>query len=144
MAARAAINKPAPKSHVADVATVALPLRQNTTSHTSVATKKATGNGISMGCMGWPAMLAVLRGLVMKASVRVSRLTCAAGLEFLPRSALAAESVRTMGRRISTSFMRAKWRACRLLDDLVGPAPALVGDGLGEFGSEKENLRRIV
>src|SRR3954471_24121935 len=97
-AARAAITRPAPNSHVADVATVALPLRQNTTSHTSVATKKATGKGISMGWMGWPAMLAVLRGLVMKASVRVPKLTSAARSGFLPSSALVGESVRLVGR----------------------------------------------
>src|SRR3954471_10477226 len=95
-AARAAITRPAPNSQVADVATVALPLRQNATSHTSVATNKATGNGINMGWMGWPAMLAVLRGLVIKASVRVPKLTCAAGSEFLSSSAPVAQSVRLM------------------------------------------------
>jgi hypothetical protein len=45
-----------------------LPLRQKARSHTKVATKKAIGNGTSIGWIGCPAILAVLLGFGMIAS----------------------------------------------------------------------------
>src|SRR5262245_59243443 len=69
MAASAAITRPAPSSHVDAVANAALVVDQKPISQTSAATKNAIGNGMSIGWMGCPAMLAVERGLAMAASI---------------------------------------------------------------------------
>src|SRR4051812_33738128 len=63
MAASAAMTRPAPRSHSVAVIQPELPVLQNTRSHRKVATKNAIGNGMSIGWIGCPAMLAVLFGL---------------------------------------------------------------------------------
>src|SRR5581483_7530670 len=65
VAASAAITRPAPNSQTLAVAQAWLPVCQTMRSATKAETKKAIGKGTSMGWMGWPAMLAVLRGLAM-------------------------------------------------------------------------------
>src|SRR5947207_202464 len=62
-AASAAMISPAPSSHSVASNQLAFRVPQKTRSHTKVATKKAIGNGISIGWIGCPATLAVLRGL---------------------------------------------------------------------------------
>jgi hypothetical protein len=68
IAARSAMTMPAPSSHSDAIDQSALPVRQKARSHTSVATKNAMGNGISIGWIGWPPMLAVERGFDMVTS----------------------------------------------------------------------------
>src|SRR5689334_12609982 len=55
--------KAAPRSQSEAVLQAGLPVRQKIRSQTNVATRNATGNGISMGCSGCPAIWAVLCGL---------------------------------------------------------------------------------
>ena len=62
-AASAAMIKAAPSSQSAAVLQAGLPVRQKIKSQASVATRKATGNGISIGWSGCPAICAVLCGL---------------------------------------------------------------------------------
>ena len=58
----AAMIRPAPSSHSVASNQREFPVAQKTRSQTNVATKNAIGNGISIGWIGCPAMLAVLRG----------------------------------------------------------------------------------
>src|SRR4051794_9669399 len=62
-AASAAMIRAAPRSQSEAVLQAGLPVRQKIRSQTNVATRKATGNGISMGWSGCPAIWAVLCGL---------------------------------------------------------------------------------
>src|SRR3954470_10781566 len=55
--------KAAPRSQSEAVLQAGLPVRQKIRSQTNVATRKATGNGISIGWSGCPAIWAVLCGL---------------------------------------------------------------------------------
>jgi len=54
--------RPAPNSHSVGSNQPGRPVIQNPTSHANVAIKNAIGNGINIGWIGWPAMLAVLQG----------------------------------------------------------------------------------
>jgi hypothetical protein len=60
---------PAPKSHIDAVAHAPPPVIQKATSVAKAVTRKTTGNGMSIGWIGCPAICAVLRGLGM-ASLR--------------------------------------------------------------------------
>src|SRR4051794_29196533 len=62
-AASAAMIRAAPRSQSEAVLQAGLPVRQKIRSQTNVATRNATGNGISMGWSGCPAIWAVLCGL---------------------------------------------------------------------------------
>src|SRR2546421_4565487 len=62
-AATNAVMTAAPRSHIDARAQFAFPVDQKTRSVTKAETRNATGNGISMGWIGCPAMLAVLLGL---------------------------------------------------------------------------------
>jgi hypothetical protein len=57
------MTRPAPKSQSDTEDQNETPVRQNAKSQTKAATKNAIGNGISIGCNGWPAIEAVLFGL---------------------------------------------------------------------------------
>src|SRR5947209_15721231 len=68
-AASSAMTMPAPSSHSEACAQNGLRVPQNARSLANVPTRKATGNGINMGCSGWPAIAAVDFGLLAMGSL---------------------------------------------------------------------------
>jgi hypothetical protein len=113
-------------------------VRQKTRSQKNAAVKNATGNGINIGWIGWPAILAVLRGFRVRGAIVIFTPSNSVGLSRLTRlshglvklyARFAARSQASIGRRttpVTTGYAHTEAGVAPLIVSLIVSQHAMV------------------